>query len=127
MQTQEVIAHLSAWGCDTAGAIARCAEDSEFFLSLLLRYKDTLNFGELRRLIEQNNAEAAFALAHSLKGKLLNLGLTPFCDNIFTVTEALRAGNCEGLLPLVQQLMEKKVTLDQLLGVAEAPRDNTHK
>ena len=124
MQTQEVVAQLTAWGCDTRGAIARCAEDSEFFLSLLLRYKDTMNFGELRQLIEENNAEAAFSLAHSLKGKLLNLGLTPLCGNIHTITEALRGGSCEGLLPLVDEMTERKATLDQLLSQAKTPEKN---
>ena len=127
MQTQEVIAHLAAWGCNTRGAIARCAEDSEFFLSLLLRYKDTLDFGELRRLIEQYDAEAAFTLAHCLKGKLLNLGLTPLCGNIHTVTEALRGGSCEGLLPLVDEMIEEKATLEEILGQAETSGDNTQK
>lgn len=116
METSVIVERLRGWGCDVDGAVSRCAEDEEFFISLLNRYADTAEFLQLRGLIAERRTQEAFTLAHKLKGKLLNLGLTPLCESIIPITESLRGGCCEGLEPLFDRLLSDKAVLDGMMA-----------
>ena len=66
---------------------------------------------------EQNDITKAFEAAHSLKGTLGNMGLTPMYEIIIQIVEPLRDGNIDGIAEKHQLLMEK---YNELLAIKES-------
>ena len=57
----------------------------------------------------------AFECAHTLKGMLANMGLTPLYDIVVRIVEPLRAGETAGLLPACDELLAARDRLNTLL------------
>lgn len=84
---------LKELGCDTADALKRCMDDTEFYLSLFPDALDRKRFENLEKKIEDKDMKGAFEAAHALKGILSNLSVTPLIDILSEITENLRSGN----------------------------------
>jgi HPt (histidine-containing phosphotransfer) domain-containing protein len=65
------------------------------------------NFEMLGEAVKENDVTKAFEAAHSLKGTLGNMGLTPMYEIIIQIVEPLRDGNIDGIAEKHQLLMEK--------------------
>ena len=72
-------------------------------------------FDRLKTALDAHNAQEAFGYAHTLKGVLANMGLTPMFDIITLLVEPLRAGNCENLMPEYGKLIESREKLKSLM------------
>ena len=72
-------------------AIHRLGSDERIIKYLKILQRDT-NFDFLCEAIAQNNLNAAFCAAHTLKGIALNLSLTSLADSTKELTELLRSG-----------------------------------
>lgn len=111
----DVIEALQQWGCDTVGALRRTMDDRDFYLALLHQYLQEWDLSALRHAVETADASTAFSLAHSAKGVLGNLGITPLYQSVSALTDILRANSCDGASPLLETIACYRAQLVQLL------------
>ena len=84
---------LRQWGCDTNCISDRFLGNEDFYLQMLqLGIADT-NYPALREAVAAGNVNDAFRFAHSLKGTLGNLGITPAYVLVSAMVEPLRHGD----------------------------------
>ncbi|MBQ0167736.1 MAG: Hpt domain-containing protein [Treponema sp.] len=106
---------LKNWGCDVEGAMVRCLNDEDFYCKLVKTVMKDPSFENLGRTLEEGNVNQSFDIAHSLKGSLSNVGLTPLYDLIVQIVEPLRGGNIQGLAIPYLKLTKKKEEFDAIL------------
>ena len=100
-----VLTKLKNWGCDVDGAMERFMGDEELYASCLQAVVNDKAYGALYDALMENNCQKAFDSAHTLKGVLANMGLTPMYQIVVEIVEPLRAGNMENLLPKYEILV----------------------
>ena len=81
---------LIAYGANVDEGLERCMGNEGFYLRLVETVKADPSFEALHTALADGNLDDAFAAAHSLKGALGNLSLTPLCEPILEITELLR-------------------------------------
>ena len=99
---------LEDWGCDISGAMRRFLNDEELYASCLGTLIADESFGLLEKAIQESDVTKAFDAAHSLKGTLGNMGLTPMYEIIIQIVEPLRDGKLDGIAEKYEILMAKK-------------------
>ena len=82
---------LIAFGADVEDGLARCMGNEELYLRLVETMKGEKGFDELQTALAADDLESAFQAAHTLKGVLGNLSLTPLYSPVAELTEHLRA------------------------------------
>ena len=84
---------LRAFGANTDEGVARCFGKEDFYLRLvkMVVTQNQKDFDQLAAAIGAGDLAAAFDAAHSLKGVLGNLSLTPIFAPVSEITEQLRA------------------------------------
>ena len=107
----DLLSKLEKWGCDISGAMRRFLDDEELYINCLSTMLADESFAVLGTSIEEKNVEKAFDAAHSLKGTLGNMGLTPMYEIIIQIVEPLRDGKLEGIAEKYEVLMAKKAEL----------------
>lgn len=110
-----IVKQLRDWGCDTAGAMERMADDEDFYIECLREVSEDPYFDVLKAAIESGDAAKAFEAAHTLKGVLANVGLTPIYNKIVEIVEPLRAGCTDNMAAGFTQLMELLAHLKSIL------------
>lgn len=113
---EELLSALKEWNCDIDGAMARFLDDRELYRQCLCAVVEDGNFAGLGESLKAGNVKEAFEHAHTLKGVIANMGLTPLYDIVVQIVEPLRAGTCENLLPLYEQLIEENNKLRKFLA-----------
>lgn len=81
---------LKQFGANADEGLERCMNNEDFYLKMVSRFLEDKTFDRLKIEIANDNLEEAFKAAHSLKGVLGNLAITPLYDVIFEMTELLR-------------------------------------
>ena len=81
---------LKLYGANTAEGMARCLNNESFYLKMVGMALADKNFDKLKEAMDTGDAHAAFAAAHSLKGAIGNVALTPIYAPICELTELLR-------------------------------------
>lgn len=119
MEADVLLQKLKNWGCDVEGAMNRLLDDTSLYQQCLIAVCGDPAFGELGKALEAEDSKAGFDAAHTLKGVLANLGLTPMYDTTVCMVEPLRAGNSKGLQPFYEKLLEQNEHLKSLLGMGE--------
>lgn len=109
---------LREWGCDVDGAMERFMEDEELYVSCLNTILTDEAFTGLGSALQTGESRKAFEYAHTLKGVLANLGLTPMFDITVRIVEPLRAERDEDLIPAYGELMEARAYLASLITAA---------
>ena len=72
------------------------------------RWRGDPAFAGLGEALAAKDVDTAFRHAHTLKGLIANMGLTPLYDLAVQIVEPLRAGQCqEELSGLYQRLMDE--------------------
>ena len=112
----DILNKLEAMGCDMKGAMGRFVDDEELYLSFLGPVMDDPAFALLGEGIAQQDASKAFESAHSLKGTIGNMGLTPLYSRIVDIVEPLRAGSLEGIPEKYSELIIERDDLKKKLG-----------
>lgn len=112
---KDTIERLREWGCDMDGAMERFLNDEDLYRDCLNAVIEDEAFDRLKTALDAHNAQEAFGYAHTLKGVLANMGLTPMFDIITLLVEPLRAGNCENLMPEYGKLIESREKLKSLM------------
>ena len=110
-----VLQELGARGCDTPQALHRMLDDEAFYLAMLEEVLSEPSFEALGEELAAGDAAAAFDSAHTLKGVLGNLGLTPLCDTVNRIVEPLRTGSTVGVEKDYASLLAQRGRLAELL------------
>ena len=107
---------LKEWGADTGEAMARCLNNEGFYLMLVGKEMADPNFEKLDTAVRSGDLEAGFEAAHSLKGVLMNLALTPLSRPVVTITELLRNREVPegGFDALLEEIARRKKELNGL-------------
>lgn len=84
---------LRDFGANTDEGVARCFGKEDFYLRLvkMVVTQNQKDFDQLDASVKSGDLNAAFEAAHSLKGVLGNLSLTPILEPVSEITEQLRA------------------------------------
>ncbi len=101
----ELINELRKRGCDIDGTMGRFLDDEEFYGQCYAQVMVDDNYKRLKDALAQDNTVEAFEAAHSLKGVIANMGITPMYDVVVDIVEPLRAGNSAGLMPICDKLL----------------------
>ena len=84
------IESLRKYGANVDEGLQRCVSNEQLYLTLVNRFLDQNTFPDLKAAILDHDLEKAFHIAHSLKGVIGNLSLSPLYDVIYQLTELLR-------------------------------------
>lgn len=107
-------------GCtDMARTMERFINDEEFYKECLVTSLQDKAFGGLKTALEEDRRKEAFEYAHTLKGLMANMGLTPVYDLVVQIVEPLRAGENDNLIAIYEQMMQevekfRKIVLAQI-------------
>ena len=115
IETDTLLQKLINWGCDIEGVMDRFLGEKELYRSCLETVVNDASFEELKNALEEQNVKTGFEAAHTLKGVLANMGLTPMYEVTVKIVEPLRAGVATGLYPFYEDLIEKNSYLRKLL------------
>lgn len=107
---------LKDWGCDIDGALERFVGDEELYVTCLHSVLTDKAFFGLGEALKKGEMKEAFGYAHTLKGVLANMGLTPMFDISVRIVEPLRAENDENLMPIYEELLQAKDKLEAMIG-----------
>ncbi len=106
---------LKAFGANTDDALTRCMGNEAFYFRMIGKVIDDPNFGFLEEAVSAGDLDKAFEAAHTLKGVLGNLSLTPIYDPVAEITELLRANRKIDYSPYLKTITEKKNELMELM------------
>lgn len=107
---------LKDWGCDIDGALERFVGDEELYVICLNKVLSDQAFVGLGEALKKGETKEAFDSAHTLKGVLANMGLTPMYDIAVRIVEPLRMEADENLMPVYEELLQAKNKLEALIG-----------
>ena len=107
---------LRSFGANVDEGLARCVGNEGLYLRLVNTIFSETAFDKLADAIEKNDLSAAFEYAHSLKGVLGNLSLTPLFEPMSELTELLRSREEADYSRIVADILQKKEELTALAG-----------
>ncbi|MEF9921277.1 MAG: Hpt domain-containing protein [Anaerovoracaceae bacterium] len=113
---EKIIEELKKMQCDVEGAMERFLDDYDLYGVCLESLVSDPSFVELGVALSENDAEKAFENAHTLKGIIGNMGLTPMLKIVEQIVEPLRKGELDGLMPLYDQLILENKKIKALIG-----------
>lgn len=102
---------LNQFGANTKEGLDRCMNNEAFYLRLVDKAINDDSFIKLKDELENKNYDEAFKIAHSLKGVLGNLSLTPLYDLAVEITENLRNVAEIDYFELINKLLNKREEL----------------
>ena len=107
---------LKLYGANTAEGLARCLNNESFYLTMVGMALADKNFDKLKAAMDAGDAHAAFSAAHSLKGSIGNVSLTPIYEPVCALTELLRGQDApvdgaDALLARIMAAREKALSL----------------
>ena len=85
------IEDLVAYGANVDEGLSRCLGKEDFYLRLVDTLRNDDGFDKLADTIAAKDYKTAFEIAHSLKGSLGNLAITPLYEPVCEITELLRS------------------------------------
>ena len=106
---------LKQFGADTDNGLSRCMGNEAFYFKLIGKVIDDSNFKILEDSVAAKDLDKAFEAAHSLKGVLGNLALTPIYEPVCEVTELLRAKQDVDYSEYLKKISDKRSVLAGLL------------
>ena len=119
LTNDQVIERLIRWGCDVPGALPRFISNRDFYCRMLALVPGEKSFEKLGTALAAEDIKGSFDAAHTLKGMLGNMGLTPLYDEVCAIVEPLRAGSLEGTRQHYDTLKQQKKKLENLLKERE--------
>ena len=101
----DVIARLSAMGCEIESALRDTYMDNrEFYLKMLAKLPESPLLDQMRDALGRGDASALFSASHALKGLYASLALTPLHAICSEIVEIARAGSTEGVSERLERL-----------------------
>ncbi|MBR3640933.1 MAG: Hpt domain-containing protein [Oscillibacter sp.] len=108
------IEKLKAYGADVREGLERCVNNEAFYLGLVAKVLPDRKLDELEEAIGRGDLDAAFEIAHTLKGLYGNLSLTPLYVPVCEMTEYLRSRTETDYSALLAEAKAQKEKLDAL-------------
>ena len=108
------IEKLKTFGANTEEGLKRCVNKEDFYLRMVNKALEGDQIEQLSSALAEKNLDKAFELAHTLKGVLANLALTPLLEPINTMTELLRSRTDTDYSALLLQSQSKWTELKKL-------------
>lgn len=87
----------------------------EIYIRFLKRFLEDKNFSILKEKLQMGDVKDAFLAAHTLKGVLESLGLSPLMPSVFPIVEVLRKDSTQGLEELMKQAEQEYATVRKIL------------
>ena len=106
---------LKQFGCNTDDGLSRCMGNEAFYFKLIGKVIDDKNFQMLEDAVASKDLDKAFDAAHSLKGVLGNLALTPVYQPVYEITELLRERKDIDYSEYIKTISEKRKELALLM------------
>jgi len=106
---------LNQFGCNTDDGLSRCMGNEAFYFKLIGKVIDDKNFQMLEDAVASKDLDKAFDAAHSLKGVLGNLALTPVYQPVYEITELLRERKDIDYSEYIKTISEKRKELAALM------------
>ena len=91
-------------GIDYDSAMNLFMGKPEIFNRFLVKFKNDESYNQIKKAIADNDCEAAFKAAHTLKGVAGNLSFKELAKVASDITEEFRAGNFEEGLKHLDEL-----------------------
>lgn len=113
---ENLFEQLRDWGCDIDGAMTRFLNDEDLYVECLHTLMDNEAFTKLEESLNEGEIDQAFHWAHTLKGVLANMGLTPIYEVVARIVEILRAGSNENTMPIYREMMEQRAKLQEIMN-----------
>lgn len=107
---------LRSFGAAVDEGLERCLDDEEFYLGLIPGALEESYYKSIEDLVKSGDFRQAFEVAHSLKGILANLALTPILNPVSEITEGLRANKDMDYSVLIAKMWEERNKLFALIG-----------
>lgn len=98
-------------GADVDTTLKRFMGNETIYLKFIRKFLDDKNYEVIETSLAQNDYEAAFTGAHSLKGVAGNLGLNPVYEAASEMSELLRNVKSTGVD--AEELQEAKAKLEE--------------
>lgn len=114
-QQNDIIRALTSRGCDIEGALPRFIDNRDFYCRMLEQVPREENFSKLGAALDAGDVTAAFEAAHTIKGVMGNMGLTPMYEEVCYIVESLRNGRLDNMQEHYQALSRLKEELETLL------------
>ena len=106
---------FEAYGGDYDVTMSRFMGKETLYMKLLGMMFQDENLKKLGTAIEENDLDAAFEAAHTLKGVAGNLGLTPFYDSVCRIVEPIRnREEREDYTQMYQEIQDEFSRVDEL-------------
>ena len=105
---------LRDWGANVDEALVRCLNNETFYLTLVKKAIKDPAFDRLKEACEAGDLDQGFDAAHSLKGMMANLALTPILRPVEKITELLRSRTAMDYSPLVAEILSAREPIRQL-------------
>lgn len=119
IQQEFIINKLKEYGCEIDEAMPRFGNNSEFYCTLLAMVPEDEAFLNLEKALNSKNIKEAFEQAHTLKGVLGNMGLTPMYNKTILIVEPLRQGKLDNVETNFKELMHDLAVLKNILNDAQ--------
>lgn len=107
---------FEAYGADYEATMARFMQSEVMYLRFLDMLFQDGNLSKLSDALEAGDTAGAFAAAHTLKGVVGNMGLTPLYEAVCAIVKPLRAGEHRSDYPALFR------TIQDEFGKADALR-----
>lgn len=111
-----IIEELTNRGCNMEETMARFLDNEDFYEECLVEMLGDAEFENLGKAIESNNVKDGFASAHTLKGVIANMGITPMYETVCRIVEPFRAGNEDGVAEAYKELLEEREEYRELIA-----------
>ncbi len=106
---------LKEFGANVAEGLERCMDDEEFYLELIPDALDESYYKSIEEAASIKDFKQGFEVAHSLKGILANLALTPILEPVSEITELFRAGTDGDYSKLMEKMWEQRNKLKNMM------------
>ncbi|MBR2875713.1 MAG: Hpt domain-containing protein [Clostridia bacterium] len=105
---KELFVKLKQAECDVEGALARFLDDEDLYEQFYGELLKDPAFENLGEAIEQGKTYEAFEYAHTLKGIIGNMGLTPLFETVCDIVEPLRINSLDGVKEKYAELISQR-------------------
>ena len=106
---------LNQFGAKVDEGLGRCMNNEMFYFRLIGMAVEDAAFSSLEESLKNNDLDAAFNAAHTLKGALGNLALEPIYRPVVELTELLRNKTPGDYDALLKTIKEQRAALKELI------------
>lgn len=112
----QLLVKLKDAECDVEGALARFLDDEDLYVQFYSELLSDEAFANLGNALEEGRLYDAFEFAHTLKGIIGNMGLTPMFELVCDIVEPLRINTDDGVKEKYQELLKLREKFSEFIA-----------